>query len=250
MGKKRIIGICRLCGKEKELSKEHIPPRSCFNKNTTYYSIPILEYYQLENPLQHKFKGKKFQGGIGEYSLCRDCNSFLGTNYVNSYKNWVNIGFDILGQGTYDFYKYQVFKIEPLKILKQIISMFLSINDDWYFEEYPELSDFVRNPESNSLPEKFQVFSYLNNEGNFRHIPHQIISNNGLIIKGTEITFPPYGYMLTFDSVNQLSKLNNITGFKNFSLDEEININLEMFRLPTYYKFLFDYRSKDELGQK
>jgi len=90
MGKrKKVKGICRLCGKNTSLTFEHVPPQSAYNKHTKYYKQSIEEMMKVDNLLNHKFKGKLYQGGIGYHSLCNDCNNFLGTHYVNSYKDWV-----------------------------------------------------------------------------------------------------------------------------------------------------------------
>ena len=243
--KKKVNGICRLCGNEKELTKEHVPPRSTFNKHTKYFSIPLDEIMSVENPLKHTFKGKKYQGGIGYYTLCEKCNNFLGSEYVNSYRDWVLGGFLILKKGNHLIYGYDIINIEPLRVLKQIISMFLSINDDWYLDSYHELSEFVKNPTSNELPNRFQIHTYLNNEGFFRHIPHQVKYLKGSVLNCTEITYPPYGYVLTMNTNSKINKLTNITYFKDYSLGEKVNLKLEMYRLPTYSQFMLEYPPKE-----
>lgn len=243
--KKKVIGICRLCGEEKELNKEHVPPRSCYNKHTTYYSIPIEESLNFKDLTKYKPIGKKEQGGVTFCSLCGDCNSFLGSQYVNSYKNWVNRGFFVLKEGDHFVYGYKLKNIEPLKILKQIISMFLSINSDWYLKSYPELSEFVLNSNSQDLPDKFKVYSYLNNEGVFRHIPHMTKRfQNGVILNCTEITYPPYGYVLTIDNKSKM-KLTDITFFKDYSLGDKVDISLEMVKLPTFNHNILEYPPKE-----
>lgn len=253
MGKRKMIhGVCRLCGEKKELSFEHIPPKSSYNKSTRYKSIPMMEYMKdIIDPVNQKFKGKTLQGGIGHYSLCRDCNSFLGNNYVDYYKSWVNGGIKNLKCGNYSYYVYDVINIEPLKVIKHVISMFISLNEKWFLESYPELSEFVKNPESKVLPERFQLYLYLNNEGHYRYLPFQIVSINLKVIKCSEITYPPYGYVLTFDyddETNILNNLYNITYFKDYSWGEEVNLELiKVYRLPTYYLFPLDYRTKEQV---
>jgi len=245
MGRKnKIIGICRLCGKKTELTFEHVPPQSTYNKHTKYYKQPLEEMMKLESTLNHKFKGKLYQGGIGYHSLCRDCNSFLGSTYVNSYKQWVNSGFLVLKEvGEMKSYKYSLKDIEPLKIIKHIISMFLSMNNEWYLESYPELSEFVKNPNSNELPEKYQIYSYLNNEGVFRYLQHQVIGGFDVKpINCSELTYQPYGYIITMDSSLNLKYMCNITSFKNYKLGEKVTMNFGMYKLPTYTPYILDYR--------
>lgn len=83
-------GNCRLCTKFGQLTYEHVPPRVTFNKHTRFKSVPFMDYIKEPNPLESKFKGKTEQGGIGYYSLCSTCNSFLGRTYVTDYQKYSN----------------------------------------------------------------------------------------------------------------------------------------------------------------
>lgn len=242
-------GICRLCGDNTDLSFEHVPPKVAFNKNTKYVSVAFDDYIKNENPLKNPIKGKTKQGGVGYNSLCIDCNSFLGRNYVPAYEKWVKGGYSVLGNSEFGVVRYSINDIEPLKILKQIVSMFLAINKEWYLESYPELSKFVLNPNEKNLPEKYRIFSYLNKDGNIRYMHHTVVGNfgRGKPINCSEISFPPYGYVLTIDSDDNINQLNDITGFKNFELNQKQTLNMAMFQLPTHLTIPLDYRGKDQI---
>ena len=56
---KMEFGTCRLCGKETDLSFEHVPPRVAFNRKTTYLSVEFDDFIKVDNPLEEKYKGKK-----------------------------------------------------------------------------------------------------------------------------------------------------------------------------------------------
>lgn len=245
-----INGICRLCGQKTNLSFEHVPPKVTNNKNTRYTSLPLEEYFKSENPLESKPKGKIKQGGIGYNSFCRKCNSFLGSNYVPAYEKWVKAGYQVLSKHEISQVKYQVYEIEPLKILKHIISMFLAINKDWYLESYPELSEFILNVNSKTLPDKYRVFTYLNKDGNIRYMHHTIVGDftSGKPINCSEITYPPYGYVITFDNTDKkIQYLTDITEFKNFEINKKHTLNFNMFQLPTHLNIPLDYRVKDKI---
>jgi len=239
-------GICRLCGKEEELTFEHIPPRSSFNKHTKFVSIDFMEYVQSDDIINNPPRGKIKQGGIGYNTLCSKCNSFLGSNYVNAYKIWSQAGAQILSKDDFGFVIFTMIEQEPLKVLKEIISMFIAINGDWYLKAYPELADFVNNPELKKLPDKFRVFMYLTNEGGTRYMHHSVYYKPELggAVNCTEIAYPPFGYVLTIDFLKNINVLTNITHFKEFDLEEKTNIKLPMFKLPVYSPFPLDYRSK------
>lgn len=244
-----IKGICRLCGEETDLSFEHVPPKTTFNKNTKYTSVDLEDYVKIENPLKNPPKGKVKQGGIGYNSFCKTCNSFLGSNYVPAYKRWVQGGFEILKNTECYHHRYWIKMVEPLKILKQIISMFLAINGEWYLESFPELADFVSNPESKSLPDKYRLFTYLTRAEESRYRSHVVHGDLalGTLKNCSEIAFPPYGYVLTIDFEGQIKFLNDITSFKEFEINKKSDLIINMFQLPTYTPFPLDYRTKDQI---
>lgn len=91
--KRKIKGLCKICKEIKELNFEHFPPSSAFNNNTKYYSISQEDFFKdskANSLLNFKPKGKQFQGGLGDYCLCHDCNNFLGSAYVREYKKMGN----------------------------------------------------------------------------------------------------------------------------------------------------------------
>ncbi len=51
-------GVCRLCGQNTDLSFEHVPPRTTFNKDTKYTSVDFEDYIKIKNPLIETPKGK------------------------------------------------------------------------------------------------------------------------------------------------------------------------------------------------
>ncbi len=244
-----IKGICRLCGEDTDLSFEHVPPKTASNKNTKYTSVDFEDYIKIKDPLKEKPKGQIKQGGIGYNSFCKRCNSFLGSHYVPAYKRWVQGGFEILKDTEFYPHKYLIKEVEPLKILKHIISMFLAINREWYLKSYPELAEFVQNPESKILPNRYRVFTYLTRAEKLRYMHHVVHGSlsTGVAIKCSEIAFPPYGCVITMDFDGDLKYLNDITKFKEFDFNSTTDLTINMFQLPTYMPFPLDYRSKEKV---
>lgn len=244
-------GTCLLCGQDKLLNFEHVPPKSAFNKSTRYVSVPSDEYTKISNPIKNPPKGKILQGGTGYYAFCEDCNNFLGRNYVPSYNRWVNAGAVILGKfpPNINSVLFTATQVEPLSILKQVVSMLLALNDATYLKAYPELSSFVRDPNSRELPEKYQVYAYLNNEGQLRHKSHSLVSAPEFgMVNCTELAFPPFGYVLTMDHEGKLGKLTNITNFKMYYPSEKVDLPIGLLKLPTYIPLSpLDYRSKEQI---
>jgi hypothetical protein len=244
--KKEEIGICKLCGKKKKLSFEHIPPRVAFNKTTKYYSFSQDEYYKSSNLLNFKPKGKVFQGGLGLYCLCKECNSFLGQNYVRPFSDFINIGMHLNYKYDFDVIQITAMNQNPLRILKQIASMFISISDPTFTEEYPEILEFVLDPEKQELSEKHRFYLYMTKEDSqFRKFGYPtIINTHGIIC---ELTYPPFGYVLNVDSENSIPYLTDITNFKKYNDNRAHQFDITMVKLPTYLHIPLDYRNRNEI---
>lgn len=74
--KNKVFEICHLCGKEAELSYEHIPPQSSFNKlkAKTYTMEQMMGRDALPWDIS-ELRYKQNQRGAGKYSLCKKCNN-------------------------------------------------------------------------------------------------------------------------------------------------------------------------------
>ncbi len=251
--KNNNIGVCKLCGEKGKLTFEHIPPRAAYNKITKYYLISSEEYYSSEDLLNLKPKGKVIQGGVGSYCLCKSCNSFLGQNYVRPYSDFVNIGMDLLNKYELNTYIFKVEKLNPLRILKQIASMFISISEPTFKEQCPEIIDFVKNPEKTYLPDKYHFFMYLNNEGDYRKFAFPTFTNvHGAI---GELAYPPFGFVfcdtkgLEFnqDYKNAFSELTEITDFKKFNDNRDNAFEITINKHPTHIQIPLDYRDINDI---
>jgi hypothetical protein len=189
----KVKGICKICKQDKMLNYEHFPPRSAFNKETRFFSIPQNDYFDnfIEYIKGKRPKAKLKQGGLGDYCLCEDCNNFLGLKYVNDYVNFAKICYAIINST--DNFKAVEFTVKKEEVnlknlLKQITSIFICNNDFWFSEAYPELLEFVTNEEYIDLPDKYRFYMYLNDEGQIKNGNWTFDNINGALC---EFTFPP-----------------------------------------------------------
>lgn len=244
------VGKCKLCGQEGTLTFEHIPPRAAGNKITEFYEINQEEYFQNAREFAFtgkKPKGPKKQGGVGGYFLCKECNNFLGARYAKDYISLSNQCELLLRNSEFSQSRFEVLieNVNFLKVLKQVISIFICSNEYWFSEEYPDLLEFVKNKDSDYLPSKYNIYMYLNDEGANRSGNMNIVMNVGIVC---EFTFPPLGFVLVIDGQNSIEILYEITNFKYFkTLSSSTITKLYLNRLPTYYPFPLDYRTKEEL---
>ncbi|MCU0350950.1 MAG: hypothetical protein MUF43_09015 [Flavobacterium sp.] len=230
------------------MTYEHIPPQAAFNDGK-FVIIPQEVSLNL-TPLD-TYKGKQHQGGIGKYSLCKKCNNLTGRWYGDSYVQFVKQAANVLINTKFKPTLIYPFLIFPLRIIKQIVTMFLSINHSvQFFKEYPELVKFVLNKNEKYLDPKFKVYAYYNFEGNPRYQPIAFMANRDdkpQFLTLTEFTFPPFGFVLTINCPDFEEKLVEITDFSRFGYNEFKEINIRFNVLPTNTYIPTDYRTKEQI---
>jgi hypothetical protein len=262
--RKNIIGRCRICGREGKLSFEHVPPQKAYNQEITVE-------YKLESWVRkERIKGKQRQGGIGEYTLCEQCNPDTGSWYGNEYVKWASIGFDVLntlgrnpdilsGKSTLAVVLKSVY---PLRFLKQVITCLFSVisisPNSNFADNNPDLVRFVLDRYETDLPETYQFFLKLYRKpSKLRRIPiagKLTVSydkdKSGNIISSTirsqppsifsEIAHPPFALVMTYGT--PFPGATNITHFINFKYDEcvdlvlPLNIGLGLTPYPGSYQ--------------
>ena len=151
-------GTCRICGKFGKLTFEHVPPQSAFNTNPVFFQKSV-HLHDKKSPLY----GKRIRSnqGAGGYYLCKSCNNLTGSYYGESYKKFAYMGMMAL---TNRIWASKVitfeYAIQPLNILKQALSMFMSIDTSDQLLNLEGLSKFLLDKDSQALPEKIRVFVY------------------------------------------------------------------------------------------
>ena len=127
--------------------------------------------------------------------------------------------------------------------------MFFSVNSSEFGKENPELTRFVLDKNKKYLSNKYQFYIYYNTAGKqrFAGVTGRINVFSSTRAIWSEITFPPFGYVMTLDSQPPDNRLFNITHFSRFDFYEVVPIELRLPVLPTDSPFPGDYRSKEEL---
>lgn len=251
MGRRKPpMGYCHICGEYCELSFEHVPPRAAFN-NRRVVKVKLEEVISLGPDA--KVNGPIQQKGAGSYALCHKCNNLTGHWYGRRFVDWCYQGMDILirskGKPSLLYLNY----LFPLAILKQIITMFLAATNYRFAQANPALTHFVLNREEKYLPPQYRFFTYYNIEGMFRStgISVRLDVNTGRTIIMNEISFPPFGYLLTLDSDPPDKRLFEITFFSQYSYNEFAVMSLQLPVLPTHLpQYAGDYRTRKEINNQ
>ena len=127
---KKEHGNCCICGQEKDLTFEHIPPRAAFNR----FNMKMYDYWGYI--LHNSTKYKPFQKGTGGYTLCSSCNNLTGEWYGAAYAEFADQGMKYFKSNAKGFITVP-YTIYPLRVFKQIISCFASVNGPQWCEQNP-----------------------------------------------------------------------------------------------------------------
>jgi hypothetical protein len=262
MRKKPVIGHCRACGTLAALSWEHVPPRASPNKNT---HIQLTFEQAIRLGPDDIPKGRQRQGGVQFPTLCGRCNNMFGRLYVPSLNEWYWGGRYILQQAEamgLDAAAFQVRNVYPLQVMKAIIAMNMAINPERFRTEPvgAALAQLLADPHAKGLPEGVRFYTYFNHTGQLRYILLSEVKYSvtkatsvedlllGPRLRASEITYPPYGFLMALTTEGIGPRLFDISEFANFDYDQQATVAVELAVLPTHIGVLFnDYRTYEEV---
>lgn len=242
------IGECHICGIKAKLTKEHIPPKGAFNKNDFYISKsnPLMDKRNetdFKKLVEFDFNNSiKKQGGISYYTLCKKCNNDTGSWYANDYIHWIRGVKSLTPED-------KIITFFPLRVIKQVISMFFSLNHIKLRDTHPKLINFILSKEQKKLPKGIRIYAYNYLVGGLRYLSNNILYSKGTIYNLSEILFPPVGFVMSIDGGKPDDRLTEITWFASYDYDEKINHVHSLNYLPTYLQVICDYRSKEQIEE-
>jgi hypothetical protein len=254
MARKPLIGECRLCGAVTELSFEHVPPRSAFNDRPIVDPDvkKLIESHDIS--ILDRLSGKTQQRGAGGYTLCTSCNNQTGKWYGPAYAGWAYQGYDILSQARGEPTLLYPFHLFPLRVFKQIVCMFFSANGPGFRAANQELVRFVLNRDHKYIDPKIRIFAYYTNSGRSRQAGITGMLELDELNMGvarshvfSEISFPPFGYILAANSPPPDRRLVDISFFAQFGYNDWVDISLRLPVLPIYSWLPGDFRSRNEV---
>lgn len=234
------FGSCALCGKYEKLSFEHIPPRSALNNKP-------INIHRFDNIYDSgsKFFGKHTTShkGFGFYTLCEKCNNSTGAWYSPYFAEFVIQGMKIIqNQAKGSRFICGNYKIRPLNVLKQILTMFMSADHSGELLSQKELADFILNKEAIILPSRYKVYLYFTLSRLKRLLGYSYIQDPGEEIKKwSEINFQPFGYLLTDDSPPAHNEMLDISFFGKYGYCDEGAIELNVPYLPVNSSIIGTY---------
>ncbi len=250
MSRPKQYGICHICGKYRKLSFEHVPPQKAYNNEPAHMAKGEEFIRNITKANFEDIKTRIYQRGSGGYTLCEKCNNDTGSWYGNSYLDWVYQAASIIhytsGKPTLH-YPYFIF---PQRVIKQIVCMFFSANGPEFRKLHPELVKFVLNREHKYIEDSLRIYCYYNPTYVGRQTGVSIIANTkGEFESVSEISFFPFGYLMTIESKKQRNNILDITFFSKYEYNDWVDLT---FQIPCYSIatwFPGDFRTKEEVKQ-
>ncbi len=217
--RKPIRGLCRLCGKEDNLTKEHIPPAASGNKQRQYvltFGDWLKDRMETNTGSKHKVE----QGGIFGHTLCRSCNSLTGTLYGTEYKNWVEKAIKIIegygvgaiaqmndtaGKPADDiaFGSKGSGSVKPGAFVRQVLSCMCSLSGTWDLAgRYPEIRRIILEQSLEALPDGMELGMSFYFGPRLRIMGPQLsVDMKTLTWRWCqEIAFPPFAFLFVIAS--------------------------------------------------
>jgi len=247
MRKKKAHGTCHICLKKGKLSFEHVPPRSAFNDRPLV--LKKVDWLRQGGP--EIAPGRRIQQrGAGGYTLCERCNNQTGIWYGAAYAEWAEQGLEAIDRSGGWPGIYYRFNIYPLRVLKQIVCMFFSANRPGFARRYPDLVDFVLSKDRRYIQPDVRIYALCTKSRLMRQTGQQLF---GILRKGvyplSEITFPPFGYVMFLGCKTHDPRLYDISFFGEYAYREQRTVPLPLPILPVVTPYPGDYRTPLELVQ-
>lgn len=247
MPKKIVISDCHICGLNTQLTFEHIPPRAAFN-NRSIVNTPFDKFVNADDLDDlASLKGKQSQKGAGGYTLCGKCNNDTGAWYGNAFVSWAYQGLHVSQYASTAPSLYHLFHIFPLRVIKQVACMFFSANHAGFNKVQPELVRFVLNRDRKYLDPKIRFYAYFSMSDRSRQsgVTGLMSLDGGAHQVFSEISFPPFGYIMSLDSPPPDDRLVDISHFAQYGYNEWVDVSLRIPVLPVYTWLPGDFRDRE-----
>lgn len=164
---RKAVGRCRICGEERPLTKEHIPPQKAFNMERGRLHS-IMDWLKRD-ALGAMRGGIHQQGGVWGYTLCKPCNELTGHRYADEYREWTHMAVRMLAGTNVRDVEAQLeqpagrfgFRGDaehvgprPGAFVREVLALMCSMSADFDLAgRYPEIRRLILEPSVEALPD-------------------------------------------------------------------------------------------------
>lgn len=230
-------GTCHICLRERPLSFEHVPPSAALNAEKV--EIGGLEHWLARNKDGSRLRHAIQQGGFGFRRLCEDCNNRTGSWYAAELAGWVHGAVAAIhalpsvaemdAQLEDHSVMFRIEGVRPLAIVKQIITMVLVVNDLEFAALHPDLRSYVLDRDRTSLKDiQIYLALYLGPIIRFIGVSGRANLDKSEAFVLSEVAYPPFSYIASFEEPPALLKVGNISGFAEIPYTTHATAEIEL----------------------
>lgn len=252
---------CRVCGRQTALTFEHLPPKGAGNRERA--EMLGVDAWLRRSDNGEFERGTVVQRGSGAYTLCDRCNTRAGALYVPERIEWTeraNVGLanmtppvpEIDGQLEPGYATAKFKHVQPVRFLKQIVTMLLALSPGGFPPRNLDLMAFAQDPEWVGLPNEYQFYlalycgplaRYNGGAGVLQFDPEKGWGTTYTM----ELSYPPFSYVLSHDEATPAIETGNITGFADLDIHQTADVEIQMRVGFGHTIFPLDYRTKAAL---
>ncbi len=252
---------CRICGEERDLTEEHIPPRGSYNKQRVR-SVAIESVIGRQD-LDVPDEGQVVQGGVSGFTLCGPCNNLTG-RWGREYQLWAGVFMHLLRSqpklppevdeepGFPAFSEVVLKDLYAGRFVRQVLSMMLTISGSADLgDRIPDLRELVLGGAPRPLPNPLRLYFLLYGSGNGRYAggPRgQAWMSSGVVRRVLSIDFPPMAFLMVLEGPEIDDLGVDISALTEWAVDRQSDVQFENLPLGFGNKpWPADYRTKGQM---
>lgn len=230
--KREKSGRCNICALEKNLSWDHVPPKGGIELT----SMEMETLFQVFAGDRDNRKISESQNGVKFRSICKECNELLGHTYdpvINEFA--ISVGRYI--KSGLSFPQTVSHKTRPVALMRGLLGHLLAAKAD--FEEVlfdVQVRDFFFDITA-PIPEQIHIYYWL--------YPYsQIVIMRDFVMPAIRGNFDEMGFFhvlkylpiaYLFSDKKSYEGLFELTQYRNLSLEDEIDIPIQLDRVEHQY---------------
>ena len=201
-------GICQICNTSCELTKSHVPAKSLYLENSIKRSAQDFFWGGVTGDVK-----KNLQSGIYFYTLCKNCNSMVGSRYEEELKRFsgeVANRWRLFRNANSFTLRYQ-----PNKVARAVIAGMLTLKPRESHVHYSTTREYVLDT-SKLLPKPFKIGFWLHNYKSVTLLPQIAYGRAGGDLYTVELIVKCYPFAWVV--IN--SELSNADFFANYNIHD------------------------------
>src|ERR1035441_5807937 len=237
-------GECRLCGKIRPLSVEHVPPEAAFNDAKV-----LFHRMRFNGPEVERFAEEKTTGNSLTV-LCQRCNNTTGRIYGGEYVNFVKeVANHAYGRSHGERVQF-VTMTYPLRIVKQTVTM-LCATSGKLGPETAYIRSFVKDRLKEGLPDGYRLFAFVpevRGLGRTTGVGAFLSLEEKRVVIYSETTWWPLGWILTLND-EEITRAVEVTGWAKYDFRTRRKIDMDLPVLSARGDYGADFRTEAEIDR-